>query len=284
MKNIYFQDQKKLRQKINIFKKEGFNKLHVISDFDGTLSKKFINNKKIPSIISILREDNKYLGKDYADRAKELFKFYQKYENNTSITKKEKKKKMEEWWSNHFKLLIEKGLNKKHLNSILESNCIILRKNVENFLDFLNNKNIPIIIVSASGLGDLIPAYFQKKKFNHQNINYIINSFEYDKNNFAKKYNNNIIHSLNKDETILENFPKIYKKIKNKKNVILLGNSLGDTGMIDGFKFDNLIKIGFLDKKDEEFDKKIKEYINLYDVVITNDDYDFINKEIFSLK
>ncbi|MFC1798162.1 hypothetical protein ACFLY2_03560 [Patescibacteria group bacterium] len=35
-------------------------------------------------------------------------------------------------------------------------------------------------------------------------------------------YNNPIIHSFNKDETVVEAFPQIYKKIKERKNVILL--------------------------------------------------------------
>ncbi|MBU2415738.1 hypothetical protein KKH86_00740 [Patescibacteria group bacterium] len=56
--------------------------------------------------------------------------------------------------------------------------------------------------------------------------------------------------------------------IKNRKNVLLLGDSFGDTEMINGFDYDNLIKIGFLNENVKE---NLEEYKKNYDVVILND-------------
>ena len=64
-------------------------------------------------------------------------------------------------------------------------------------------------------------------------------------------YKKTIITSWSKDETVLKEFPEIYNKIKDRKNVILIGDELGDVGMIEGFDYDNLLKIGFLNEKFE---------------------------------
>ena len=85
-----------------------------------------------------------------------------------------------------------------------------------------------------------------------------------------------IVHVFNKDETVLEEFPKIFREIKERKNVILLGDSLGDLGMIEGFEYNEIIKIGFLN---ENIKEQLDIYKEKFDVVIINDgDFNYINK------
>ncbi len=65
------------------------------------------------------------------------------------------------------------------------------------------------------------------------------------------------------------------KKLKDRKNVILLGDSLGDLEMIKGFDYVNLIRMGFLNYQDEE---NLEDYKKAYDVVILNDSsMDYVN-------
>jgi 5'-nucleotidase len=49
---------------------------------------------------------------------------------------------------------------------------------------------------------------------------------------------------------------------------MLLGDGLGDIKMIEGFDYDNLIKIGFLNENVEE---NLEQYKRSYDVLILND-------------
>ena len=78
------------------------------------------------------------------------------------------------------------------------------------------------------------------------------------------------------NEKRLEELKKNIKKVKNRKNVILLGDSVSDTEMITGFEYDNLIKIGFLN---EEIEKDLENYKENYDILILNDSsIEFINK------
>jgi len=61
-----------------------------------------------------------------------------------------------------------------------------------------------------------------------------------------------------------------------RKNVILLGDLVADVGMIEGFPYKNLIKIGFLN---ENVDERLKEFKKNYDVVIINDgDMNYVNE------
>jgi hypothetical protein len=66
----------------------------------------------------------------------------------------------------------------------------------------------------------------------------------------------------------LKENPKIYNKIENRKNVILLWDSLWDHHMIDWFEYKNLIKIWFLNDKEDEL---LESYKEIYDIVLTWD-------------
>jgi cytosolic 5'-nucleotidase 3 len=111
MENIIIQNRDNFEELKERFKKDGAGKLHILADFDKTLTKAFVNEKKIPSLISVLRDEN-YLTPDYPAKANALYEKYHAIEINPNIPKQEKKEKMEEWWRLHFKLLIESGLKK----------------------------------------------------------------------------------------------------------------------------------------------------------------------------
>jgi 5'-nucleotidase len=60
----------------------------------------------------------------------------------------------------------------------------------------------------------------------------------------------------------------MYHKIEHRKNIILLGDSLGDSNMAQEFDYNAILKIGFLNMNTEENLEKYKEH---YDVILTND-------------
>lgn|SRR3989344_2087550 len=280
LKNIAFSNMKELEKvKIKI-SKEGLKKFHVISDFDGTLTKEFVNDKRIPSIISILREE-RHLTEDYPEKAHALFDKYYPIEKDSKISVEEKKKAMHKWWMEHFDLLIKSGLNRKDIRKVVESNKIQLREGALEFFDILNEHKIPLVIFSSSGIGDAIPLLIGKYGKLYKNIHVISNLFEWDKNGKAIKVKQPIIHSMNKDEHSIKNH-SIFSVIKDRKNVLLLGDHLGDLGMIKEFNYKNLIKIGFLN---DEVKDNIEKYERNFDVVISNDSpMEYVNqllKELF---
>jgi 5'-nucleotidase len=275
VKNVIIPNKKELEKSKKIIVKGGAQKLHVVSDFNRTLTTAFFDGKSVPSLISVLRDGN-YLTSGYAHKAQALYDKYHPFEIDPKIPKKEKKKLMQEWWTTHFALLIKSGLNKKDLERVVLSNRVKFRNGFSEFIDILKKNSIPLVIISSDGLGgDGISMYLKKEKKLYDNIYIVSNSYEWGRDGGAVAVKKPIIHAMNKDETSVKDFP-FFKKIKDRKNVLLLGDSLDDIGMVAGFHYDNLIKIGFLNENVKE---NMEYYKHNYDAIILNDSsMDFINK------
>lgn len=267
-----------LKRKI---REKGYKNLHILADFDRTLTYGCVDGIKTPSIISMLRDGN-HLTEDYAEKANALFDKYHPIEINPNIPLDKKKSAMQEWWTTHYKLLIQSGLSKSDLEDIVKNGHVKFRQGVFQFLDYLYKYNIPLIILSASGCGDASKMYFHEAGKDYPNIYYVTNKFNWDKNGQAISSKEPIIHCMNKDETVLKDIPEVHKIVKNRRNVLLLGDSLGDLGMIEGFDYENLIKVGFLNF---DCEKLRKEYQRSFDIVLEGDgDFAHINDLIRELK
>jgi len=267
LENVVINNKTELEKIKSKIAKDGASKLHILSDFDRTLTKAYVQSKRVPSIISILRNGD-YLTQDYTEKANALSEKYHPIEINPRIPLNKKKKAMHEWWKTHFELLIKEKLNKRDIEKIASSGKIELRDNCQEFLEFLHKNKIPLVIMSSSGLGyESIAMYLTKYGVLYDNIHIISNEFVWDKNGYAVKVKEPIIHVMNKDETMIKDF-SAFKFIKERKNVILFGDNIEDVGMITGFDYKNLIKIGFLNENVEE---NIPYYKKSYDVLILND-------------
>ncbi|MDD5192709.1 MAG: hypothetical protein PHX96_06240 [Candidatus Nanoarchaeia archaeon] len=277
MKDVIISNPKELEERTKKISEDGKKEVHVITDFDNTLTKAFVNGEATPSLISILRKDN-YLTPDYSKKAHALRDKYYPTEINPDIPLEEKKKAMQEWWVSHFDLLIKSKLNKTDIEKVAKSERVKFREGALKFLDLLYNNNIPLVIMSSAGLGmESIQMYLENKKRLYKNIHIISNLFEWDNKGNLIGIKEPIITSMNKDETSVKN-SSFYDLIKNRKNVLLLGDSLGDPGMVNGFDYKNLIKVGFLNEK-ENINKSLESYRKIYDITILNDGkMDYVNE------
>lgn len=268
MEKIIYSNEKKFWEKIENIKKNWLESLHVLADFDRTLTKAFYDWKMRPSLISVLR-DEWYLTEEYRKKAYALKDKYYPMEIDPNLSLEEKNTAMTEWWNEHLELLVESWLSKNDIDKIISSWFIKLRKWVEIFLKFLSENNIPLLIISANWLWtDSIKLYLENEWFLTKNVHIISNSFEWWEDWKAIWYDKRVIHTFNKWETVLEEFPEIFKEIKDRKNWILLWDSLWDPNMSDWFDFENLVKIWFLNDKEDEL---IWEYEKRYDLVLTWD-------------
>lgn len=265
MENILIVDEKKFNDKLDSIRKQGIESLHVVSDYDRTLTKACFDGNKTKSTFQQLRSKG-YLPKDYEEKSWELYHQYYPIEIDPNISLVNKSKAMQEWWQKHMQLLVEYKLNKKTLIEVAKNSESFVREDVFEFYKLLNKLNIPLLIFSA-GQGDIIEHFLKHNKAYSKNIHVISNMYRYDKDGFVKGYQGKIIHPFNKNEHSIEDYP-YFEEVKNKKNVILIGDSLGDSNMCDGIKHENIIKIGFLNFNVE---KNLEEYKKLYDVLILND-------------
>jgi 5'-nucleotidase len=294
MKKIIISNPEKLEETKRKIKQGGKEKLHVIADFDQTLTKAYVDGEKAPSSVAQIRRGG-YLTKDYAPRSYALYDKYHPIEISLKIDKKEKRKKMQEWWKKHFDLLIECGMNKEVIDDIVKKKKLGLRKGVPDFLKTLDKNDIPLVIMSA-GPGDLIKEFLKSQKILLSNTHIIADFFIFNENGRAIRVKEPLIHSLNKNEISIKNL-KIYKELLKRKNVLLFGDILEDIDMIEGFEYDNLIKVGFLNEINpfkkgltqnqdfkKDFEENLEKFKENYDVVILNDgSFEFVNELVGEL-
>lgn len=150
---------------------------------------------------------------------------------------------MHERWTKQNNLLIHSELTRNTIKDVVQQEKIPFREGHEIFFDLLQSNDIPLLIFSASGMGyDGIYYSLEKAKKLYDNIDIISNAFIRDEEGRAIGVREPIIHTFNKDETVVKHFP-IYEDIKDRKNILLLGDSLGDVDMANGFNYQNIIRI-----------------------------------------
>lgn len=271
MTNVIIADPEALAAKKAKLKQGGSNNLQVIADFDKTLTQAFIGGTEVHSTYAFFR-NGKYLTPDYVKKSHEMFEHYHPSEVDVKLSLEERKAEMIEWWSRHLQLLIDSGLTKQTILDIVNNEDMRLRKGGSDFFVTLKSKEIPLLIFSA-GVGDIIRSFLEKEKLCSDNVHLISNFFVFEDDKVIG-YKENIIHVLNKNETSLEHTP-YYSEAKGRRNVILIGDNIGDSHMSDGIPHDTIIKIGFLNKRVDEFKEA---YSKAFDVVITDDgDMEFVN-------
>lgn len=281
MENIIIPNPEELEKKKLELKKDGIENMHILADFNKTFTKANVNGTKAPSLISHLRNPDKdYLSKSYAKKAQELYDKYHPIEISNCISQEEKSEKMLEWWSTHYKLLIESGLDEgvieKLVNDILTQKIVQLRQDVDVFFNMMMKNHIPVMILSAAGIGNMVNLLLKKNNLLFPNIYFIGNTLEFDKEGkFLGVKDNKIIHILNKNEKEIEAL-KVYGEIEKRRNIILLGDSIEDIKMLDHITHKNLIKIAFYNEDNKE---SLEDFKNNFDIIITNDgSFEFINK------
>lgn len=216
------------------------NNLYIIIDFDHTITSKESN-----SSWSVL--DSKMVLSEEGIKECEKYKnHYLPIEKDIDIPFDKKNKMMKEWYTNHLEIFIKHKLDEKTLNLITkDKNCMELRKDADKFLKFTYEHNIPVIIISA-GITNVIENFLNANHCLYDNI-YIVSNIIKFKGGIIKGFRNSIIHSLNKTKINIP--PKIETIVKNKTNVILLGDNVEDSLIAPKEK--NVTKIAFTDKKEE---------------------------------
>lgn len=272
--NIIIVNPQDFEKKKEIFKKVSNDTIHIVSDFDRTLTKAFHNGKKMTAVIMQLYQGN-YLSKDYREKAQALHDKYYSIEVDSNIKMDVKIKEMDEWWRTHKKLLIDSKLNINDVQRVVDEGYLEFRKDAVELFKLTKDKKIPFFVFSSSGLGEAIPLYFKKIKCLYNNIHIVTNSMNYDKDGYAVSIKEPIIHVFNKGEIALKGLP-IRDKLKDRVNVILLGDGLGDIDMTKGFDYKNIIRIGFYNYGDDE---NLNDFKEKYDVLILNDgSMEFVNE------
>ncbi len=232
--------------------------IHILADFDRTLTV-----GESVSSWGILSSGG-FLSPKYCEERQKLYEKYRPIEIDENLPFEEKNRLMIEWWTQHINLLVKYKLTEETIvEATKDIKVMKFRDGAVDFLGYLYENNIPVIIMSA-GVGNFIEQFLHNNNCYFSNI-YIISNFIKFENGVAVGIESDIIHSLNKREDLLPE--DIKERIKDRPNVILLGDQIGDTTMIAENKKENTLKIGFCEEKVEE---NIKYFNEVYDVVCTD--------------
>lgn len=231
------------------------NNYYIVTDFDRT-----ITAGDSESSWGTLSKSNS-VPKEYVEERQKLYNKYRPIEIDLTLDYETKNKLMIEWWTNHINLFIKYKLKESIIkNTAQNPNMMKFRAGAQEFLKKMHDKNIPIIIISA-GIGNFIKEFLIQNNVLYDNI-YIVANFIKFENGIATGISNNIIHSLNKNAISIPN--EVKDLIKDKENIVLLGDGIDDIKMVSEDKKDPTLKIGFLNANTE---KDFNEYMKAFDVV-----------------
>ncbi len=241
-------------------------KTYIVADFDGTLTKG--NSKTSWSLIA----NTNLLPKEYVEERQELFEKYHPIEIDTSLPFEYRLEQMRIWFTKHAELFVKYKLKEEFINKASKDfNFIQFREGAEDFLKFLKDNDIPLIIISA-GIGNFIKAFLEYKNCLYDNIYISSNMLKFE-NGVAVGIENNIIHSLNKNEVSLPD--NIKEKLVKRDKVILLGDKIDDIRMVEEAKRDKTIRVGWI--HDEKI--SLEEFKKYYDIICSDDEsYDSLTK------
>lgn len=249
------------------------NSIYVLTDFDRTIT---VGNSE--SSWGILSKSN-MVPREYVEERQMFFDYYRPFETDETLDYETKNRLMNEWWNKHIGLFIKYQLSEEVIMLAAKNLSVMsFREGAREFLENMRDRNIPVIIISA-GIGNFIEQFLIKNNCNFDNI-YIVSNFLKFENGVATGVSDRVIHSLNKNEVSLPD--EIKKIIGNRKNIILLGDSIADIKMAREDARKDALKIGFLE---ERVDENRPHYEEQFDVVCTNNTgYNELSQKLYILK
>ncbi|OQR69784.1 cytosolic 5'-nucleotidase 3-like [Tropilaelaps mercedesae] len=285
---VLVKDSVLVKKKIQKLICDGSSQVHVVTDFDGTLSRSHINGRRAKSSFCVVESDPRILPEDMREEYNARAEKYLAIENDPKLTREEKVPHMVQWWTSTYRSLLKAGITDEHLRDIARKGEIQLRRGALDMLELLEANAIPCLVFSA-GLGEIVTYTLEQSDALRPNVTVISNYFKFRDTPEGPKGEipDDLLHTYNKNAQFpLARQYFATEKIRSRRNAILLGDSTGDSNMVDGAPglsnedpFDDsrtpsnggastILKIGFLNSNTE---KRLKTFLELFDVVLLDD-------------
>ncbi|XP_063923894.1 7-methylguanosine phosphate-specific 5'-nucleotidase [Zophobas morio] len=264
--HVHIKDPEKLNVKLNGIINGSFEQLQIVSDFDLTITKQHENGKRHLSSFRMFGYCPS-LTDEYKEKSHQIYSKYHPMEYDPTIPENEKRELMQEWWSQSEKALHGLMVSAKEIDEAVANLATSLRDGTKELFQTLSEHDVPVLIFSA-GLGNTVVSVLKHYDVYLPNVKVISNFLKYDDSGIITGFKGPLIHVLNKNEYAIKN-SEYYDIVKNRNNVILLGDSLGDARMADGIEHANhILKIGFIFEKVEG---NLPAYMDTFDIVLEDD-------------
>lgn len=184
---------------------------------------------------------------------------------------------MVDWVTKAHKLIVESGINKSMIREAvalaLGEGRIVARGGLAEFVELLKSIGVPLLVFSAGiadvlenvilqtlGAPEVIPAH----------VHVISNRCVFNEEGRLIDFSEPSLHVLNKLAEPFLDTPFFAQSAASRKNVLLLGDSLGDCNMSRGMGYETILRVGFLnDRVEERLDSFLEE--GKFDLVILGD-------------
>ncbi len=239
------------KEKVNKFKE--LNNYFVITDFDRTLT-----TAESEPTMGVIPQ---YLGGECFEKRTKIYNHYRPLELDYTIEQTKKQEIMKQWANESFTLLSKYITEEGIENAIMNAN-LHLRPGAKDFLQEMNGKNIPVIIMS-SGIGNIVEAFLEKENCLFNNVKIVSNFFEF-KDGKTTIDMSKIMATSNKEYSRIPE--DIRNKLNEKENALLFGDLVEDIKMVDKEKIENTLTFGFLDANVKQ---NLERYKENFDVILT---------------
>jgi HAD superfamily hydrolase (TIGR01544 family) len=238
MATVYIPRPAELEHKIAAFREGGYGSMQVVSDFDRTLTLARVAGVRYPTSFGVLQASG-LMPQGFIDETMRLSALYRPIELSPLIGPQEKLVAVEEWCVKTLDAAIAYGISRQAIYDCASMPYMRLRPEAKSFLGILQAYDVPITIPSG-GLGDMISSFLEARGVSADGINLVSNFFTFDESGLATGYGP-VIHALNKPGHVVATLPK------DRRNILILGDMIEDSRMVEGYDFENTIKVGFLE-------------------------------------
>jgi HAD superfamily phosphoserine phosphatase-like hydrolase len=233
--DFIYDDKSHLKEKMDRFIEAGPDSLHIVFDFDRTLT--------------VSREDEdittwhilkNHLPKEGQDQYQELFEENRIHEINGTMDDV----RAVMWWSSILDLFVKYKVDLDEVENDFLSKASI-RPEAKELFDLCSQAGIPTVIMSA-GIKDLIDIWARTYNINPTIV--LSTSLQLSKEGIAEGWDkDSLVHILNKKEI---DHPELTRIRLERPLSIIIGDSLNDADMATGT--DDVIRIRLYDPRDDE--------------------------------
>uniref|UniRef100_G3MMD1 5'-nucleotidase n=1 Tax=Amblyomma maculatum TaxID=34609 RepID=G3MMD1_AMBMU len=263
---IRMKDPERVEELVCKLIKGGPKKLQVVTDFDYTISRSHYNGKPCQSTHCAL-ESSSLIPEENRVQLRRIQEKYHPIEMDPHMSTADKIPHMVEWYSQSHAILMNSDVKKSDFPKLVADSNIMLRDGCESFFEMLHEHQIPTLVFSA-GLGDILEEALKHYQCHFPNMKFISNYLQFDEEGNITGFKGELIHMYNKNHCHV-NSPEYYQAVKEKTNILLLGDSLGDLDMLAGSQLQEVVlRIGFLNAKIEE---RLPQFLNSFDIVLIDD-------------
>ena len=257
-RDFIFNNKEKINNKINSIIKNGDRGVHLVLDFDRTITK---STNYLGEDVTTWEILGKHLNKSAKKRYDYLYNKYRPLEVKNKIRLKDAMI----WWEGILELYKENRLKWSDISKDVEKRMPI-REGVKELFDVCIKKNIPTVIISA-GIKDVIELWCQRFEVKPSVI--LSTNLYFDSKGFISGWDKkSLIHILNKKE---QGHKEINKIKRQRPKAILIGDHIKDADMVSGRN--NVLRIMVDDPRGEDLYRN-DEFYNLilkkFDLIIKN--------------